>query len=55
MKKSTLSLALAAAFGASPVFGQTVDEKLQVLQQEIDQLKAQQAGKPAPCRPDASS
>jgi len=47
MKKSTLTLALAAAFGASPVLGQTVDEKLQILQQEIDQLKAQQAGKPA--------
>src|SRR5262245_947995 len=48
MKKTTLTLALAAAFGASPVLGQTVDEKLQILQQEIDQLKAQQARNSAP-------
>ena len=41
MKRSTLTLALAAAFGAMPVLGQTVEEKLQVLQQEIDDLKAQ--------------
>jgi len=41
MKRSTLTLALAAAFGAMPVHGQTVEEKLQVLQQEIDDLKAQ--------------
>jgi hypothetical protein len=47
MKKSILTLALAAAFGAAPAFGQTVDQKLQILQQEIDELKAQQASKPA--------
>jgi hypothetical protein len=43
MKRTTLTLAMVAAFGATPVLGQTVDEKLQILQQEIDQLKAQQA------------
>jgi hypothetical protein len=48
MRKSTLTLALAAAFGASPVLGQaTVDEKLQILQQEIDELKAQQGARTA--------
>ena len=47
MRKSTLTLALLTAFGATPVLGQTVDEKLQILQQEIDQLKAEQAGKTA--------
>jgi hypothetical protein len=48
VKKSKLVLALAAAFGAAPVFGQaTVDQKLQILQQEIDELKAQQVRKPA--------
>jgi len=42
MKKSTLALASAAVFGATPAFGQaSVDEKLQILQQEIDELKAQ--------------
>jgi len=42
MKKSNLALALAAAFAAAPAFGQaTVDQKLQILQQEIDDLKAQ--------------
>jgi len=46
MKKSTAALAWAAAFAAAPVSGQTVDEKLQILQQEIDELKAQQARKP---------
>jgi hypothetical protein len=63
MRKSTLTLALAAAFGASPVSGQvTVDEKLQILQQEIDELKAQQAGRsaapaaqPSPSSPDYGS
>jgi hypothetical protein len=62
MKKSTLTLALAAAFGATPVLGQaTIDEKLQILQQEIDELKAQQARKapapapqPSPTSPDSS-
>jgi hypothetical protein len=43
MKRTTLTLAMVAAFGATPALGQTVDEKLQILQQEIDQLKAQQA------------
>jgi hypothetical protein len=47
MKKSNLALALAAAFVAAPAFGQaTVDQKLQILQQEIDDLKAQ-ARRPA--------
>ena len=63
MGKSTLTLALAAAFGASPVLGQaTVDEKLQILQQEIDELKAQQAARtaapatpPSPSSPDFGS
>jgi hypothetical protein len=42
MKKSDLALALAAAIAAAPAFGQaTVDQKLQILQQEIDELKAQ--------------
>jgi len=42
MKKSTLALASAAIFGATPALGQaSVDEKLQILQQEIDELKAQ--------------
>jgi hypothetical protein len=63
MKKSKLVLALAAAFGSAPVLGQaTVDEKLQILQQEIDELKAQQARKsavpapqPSPYSPDYNS
>jgi hypothetical protein len=50
MKKFVVTLAWATAFAASPVLAQTVDEKLQVLQQEIDELKAQQAGKPAPAQ-----
>jgi hypothetical protein len=42
MKKSTLALAWAAVFGAAPAFAQvSIDEKLQILQQEIDDLKAQ--------------
>jgi hypothetical protein len=45
MKKSNLALVLAAAFAAAPAFGQaTVDQKLQILQQEIDDLKAQARG-----------
>jgi hypothetical protein len=49
MKKSKLALALAAAFAATPVLAQqpTVEQKLQILQQEIDELKAQ-ARKNAP-------
>ena len=48
MNRSALTLALTAVFGATPVFAQaTVDEKLQILQQEIDELKAQRAAKPA--------
>jgi hypothetical protein len=54
MKRSTLTLALAAAFGAMPVFGQTVEQKLQVLQQEIDDLKAQ-TRKPTAPGPQAST
>lgn len=42
MKKSRLALALAVAFAIGPAFAEpTVDEKLQILQQEIDNLKAQ--------------
>ncbi len=53
MKESTLALALAAAFAAAPAFGQaTVDQKLQILQQEIDDLKAQ-ARKAPPTQPSA--
>ncbi len=49
MKKSSLGLALAAAFAAAPGFGQaTVDQKLQILQQEIDDLKAQARRSAAP-------
>jgi hypothetical protein len=55
MKRTTLTLAMAAAFGASPVLAQTVDEKLQILQQEIDELKAQQARNAAPSTQPSSS
>ena len=48
MKKSSLTLAMAAAFGATPVLGQTVDQKLEILQQEIDDLKAQARKSAAP-------
>src|SRR6267378_239194 len=49
MKKSSLGVALAAAFAAAPAFGQaTVDQKLQILQQEIDDLKAQARRSAAP-------
>lgn len=43
MKKSQLALTLAAALALTPVFAQqpTVEEKLQILQQEVDSLKAQ--------------
>ena len=53
MKKSILALALAGAFAAMPVLGQTVEQKLQVLQQEIDDLKAQ-TRKPTAPGPQAS-
>src|SRR5205814_8914811 len=49
MRKSNLALALAAAFAAAPAFGQaTVDQKLQILEQEIDDLKAQARRSAAP-------
>jgi hypothetical protein len=48
MKQSTLALALAIAFGAAPALGQTVEQKLQILQQEIDELKAQARKSAAP-------
>ena len=54
MKRTTLTLAVAAAFGATPVLGQTVDEKLQILQQEIDELKAQQVRNAPPATQQAS-
>src|SRR5882672_5215613 len=51
MKKSSLGVALAAAFAAAPAFGQaTVDQKLQILQQEIDDLKAQARRSAAPAQ-----
>ena len=51
MKKSGLGVALAAAFAAAPAFGQTtVDQKLQILQQEIDDLKAQARRSAAPAQ-----
>src|SRR5712664_424096 len=51
MKKCSLGVALAAAFAAAPAFGQaTVDQKLQILQQEIDDLKAQARRSAAPAQ-----
>jgi hypothetical protein len=42
MKRSTVALALAAVFAATPASAQTsLEQKLQILQQEIDELKAQ--------------
>jgi len=62
MKKSNLALALAAAFAAAPALGQaTVEQMLQILQQEIDDLRAQvrraapSAQQPAPYSQDYSS
>lgn len=48
MKKTSIALALAGAF-AAPAFAQqpTVEQKLQILQQEIDELKAQAGRAPA--------
>jgi phosphate-selective porin len=49
MKKSALVLAGASALSATVAFGQlTVDQKLEILQQEIDELKAQARPSPAP-------
>jgi hypothetical protein len=61
MKQSTLALALAVALANTPAFGQaTVEDKLQILQQEIDSLKAQARRtapptQPPPYSPDYSS
>src|SRR5467141_3708833 len=62
MKKSNLALALAAALAAAPALGQaTVEQMLQILQQEIDDLRAQvrraapSAQQPAPYSQDYSS
>jgi hypothetical protein len=63
MKQSTLALALAAALANTPAFGQaSIEDKLQILQEEIDDLKAQarRAAPPvqqsaAPYSPDDSS
>src|SRR5260221_4832530 len=62
MKKSNLALALAAAFAAAPALGQaTVEQMLQILQQEIDDLKVQvrraapSTQQPAPYSQDYSS
>lgn len=42
MKRSTVALALSAAFAATPGMAQTsMEQKLQILQQEIDELRAQ--------------
>jgi hypothetical protein len=42
MKRSTLALALSAAFATTPGLAQTsLEQKFQILQQEIDELKAQ--------------
>lgn len=60
MKRSTLALALAAAFATTPVFAApTLEEKLQILQQEIDQIKAQLAtrrdARPGPAVADSAA
>ncbi|HLQ02926.1 MAG TPA: hypothetical protein VK143_11580 [Burkholderiales bacterium] len=47
MKRKTLALALAAAFAAPTVSAQTLDQKIEILQQEIDGLKAQIRKMPA--------
>lgn len=56
MKKTSLALALAGAF-AAPAFAQqpTVEQKLQILQQEIDELKAQARRAPSTPQPGAPS
>ena len=42
MKRSTVALALSAAFATTPGMAQTsMEQKLQILQQEIDELRAQ--------------
>jgi hypothetical protein len=52
MNKTRIALALAAAF-AAPAYAQqpTVEQKLQILQQEIDELKAQARSAPAGQQP----
>jgi hypothetical protein len=57
MKKTSMALALAGAFVASAFAQQpTVEEKLQILQQEIDELKAQagRTGQPPSGAPGAA-
>src|SRR4030095_12646460 len=47
MKKTALALALACAWGvATNARAQSTDEKLRILQQEIDELKAQMQSAP---------
>lgn len=53
MKKARLTLTMAAALGVTPVLGQTVDQKLEILQQEIDDLKAQSRKPAAPPQQDS--
>ncbi|MGB5079208.1 MAG: hypothetical protein WBO23_00520 [Burkholderiales bacterium] len=54
MKRKTLALALAAAFAAPTVSAQTLDQKIEILRQEIDGLKAQIRKMPAQGRPAAA-
>lgn len=54
MKRKTRALALAAAFAAPTVSAQTLDQKIEILQQEIDGLKAQIGKIPAPGQPTQS-
>ncbi|HEX4798102.1 MAG TPA: hypothetical protein VFV04_02325 [Burkholderiales bacterium] len=54
MKRKTLALALAAAFAAPTAGAQTPDQKIEILQQEIDGLKAQIRKMPAQGQPPAT-
>ena len=54
MKKNTFALALTAALAAPVVSAQTPDQKIEVLQQEIDDLKAQIRKMPAARQPGAT-
>jgi hypothetical protein len=54
MKRTTLVLALAVAFAAPTVGAQTLDQKIEILQQEIDGLKAQIRQIPAQGQPTQS-